>query len=550
MDLIETKLEPEKEDGNIEYKLKLINKDENRIERLASQMRFRTEEGDGECIYNLGIEDNGKIVGITQSEYQDTLSVLKNAANMNNYAITLLSSSSVSREQKKGELRSIYEVMIREKNDNKYIDLRVAIAGSVDSGKSTFTGSIVNGIVDDGRGYARSMIFNYPHEIKTGRTSSISHQILGFDENGEIVNYRSICGKMSWPDIVRSSSKIVTFFDLAGHEKYLKTTILGLTSSPPNMCFIMVGANRGILRMTREHIFLCITLGIPFAFVITKIDMIADNEKIYNDTMMTINKILKSPIVRRIPVKVNNIQDILTCAKQIHTESIVPIFNISNVTGEGLDNIRQFLNVLKKEPVKVVDNNVKFFIDYIWNVTGIGTVVGGNLVSGKIKVGDRLFLGPNNNEYESIIVKSIHSKRVPVQSVSYGSYVCLGLKKVVNRKNIRRGNVILSDISQQLFIKKFDADIKVLHSHTTTIRIGYSPVLNALSIRQTAKLTDIITKTSSRPIENEDKILRTGDQALATFEFAYQAEYLPVGTKILLSEGRTKVIGVVKKLYE
>lgn len=545
MDLIETKLEPEKEDGNIEYKLKLINKDENRIERLASQMRFRTEEGDGECIYNLGIEDNGKIVGITQSEYEDTLSVLKNAANMNNYAITLLSSSSV-----KGELRAIYEVMVREKNDNKYIDLRVAIAGSVDSGKSTFTGSIVNGIVDDGRGYARSMIFNYPHEIKTGRTSSISHQILGFDEKGEIVNYRSICGKMSWPDIVRSSSKIVTFFDLAGHEKYLKTTILGLTSAPPNMCFIMVGANRGILRMTREHIFLCITLGIPFAFVITKIDMIADNEKIYNDTMMTINKILKSPIVRRIPVKVNNMQDILTCAKQIHTESIVPIFNISNVTGEGLDNIRHFLNVLKKEPVKVVDNNVKFFIDYIWNVTGIGTVVGGNLVSGKIKVGDRLFLGPNNNEYESIIVKSIHSKRVPVQAVSYGSYVCLGLKKVVNRKNIRRGNVILSDVSQQLFIKKFDADIKVLHSHTTTIRIGYSPVLNALSIRQTAKLTDIITKTSSRPIENEDKILRTGDQALATFEFAYQTEYLPVGTKILLSEGRTKVIGVVKKLYE
>ena len=554
---LDTKMEPEKEDGNIEYKLKLINKDETRIEKLASQMRFRTEEGEGECIYNLGIEDNGKVVGITQAEYDSTLSVLKNAADMNNYTITLLSSSLISREQKKGstisgDQRSIYEVMVREKNDNKYIDLRVAIAGSVDSGKSTFTGSIVNGIVDDGRGYARSMIFNYPHEIKTGRTSSISHQILGFDEKGDIVNYRSVCGKMSWPDIVRSSSKIVTFFDLAGHEKYLKTTILGLTSAPPNMCFIMIGANRGVLRMTREHIFLCITLGIPFAFVITKIDMIADNEKIYNDTMTTINKILKSPIVRRIPVKVNNTQDILTCAKQIHTESIVPIFNISNVTGEGLDKIRMFLNVLKKEPVnRLVEQskNVKFFIDYIWNVTGIGIVIGGNLVSGKIKVGDRLFLGPNNNEYEPIVVKSIHSKRVPVQVVNCGSYVCLGLKKVVNRKNIRRGNVLLSDASQQLFVRKFDADIKVLHSHTTTIRVGYSPVLNALSIRQTARLSDIVSKTSSRPIENEDKILRTGDQALATFEFSYQEEYLPVGTKILLSEGRTKVIGVVKNIY-
>lgn len=541
----ETKMAPERAEGNIEYKLKLLNKTEDRIEKLASQMRFRTEEGEGECIYNLGVEDKGRIVGITEPEYKETMRILNDAAEMNNYAITLLSSTAISSNKS----RSIYEVMVREKNDNKYIDLRVAIAGSVDSGKSTFTGAIVNGVVDDGRGYARSMIFNYPHEIKSGRTSSISHQILGFDEKGDIVNYRGICGKMSWPDIVRSSSKIVTFFDLAGHEKYLKTTILGLTSSPPNMCFIMIGANRGVLRMTREHIFLCITLGIPFAFVLTKMDMIADNEKIYKDTMTTINKILKSPIVRRIPVKVNNIQDILTCAKQMNTESIVPIFNVSNVTGEGLDNIRQFLNVLKKEPVKVVDNNVKFFIDYIWNVTGIGTVVGGNLVSGKIKVGDKLLLGPNNNEYEHVVVKSIHSKRVPVQSVVYGSYVCLGLK-AINRKNIRRGNVILSEPNQQLFIKKFDADIKVLHSHTTTIRVGYAPVLNALSIRQTAKLSDVISKTSSRPTENEDKILRTGDQALATFEFLYQAEYLPVGTKILLSEGRTKVIGVVKRTYE
>jgi GTPase len=534
---------PEREDGNIEYKLKLINKDEERIEKLASQMRFRTEEGDGECIYNLGVEDKGRIIGISEIEYEETINVLNSAAQMNNYAITRLSSSSISQNKK------IYEVMVREKNDNKYIDLRVAIAGSVDSGKSTFTGALVNGVFDDGRGYARSMIFNYPHEIKSGRTSSISHQILGFDENGDIVNYRSVCGKMSWPDIVRSSSKIVTFFDLAGHEKYLKTTILGLTSCPPNMSFIMIGANRGVLRMTREHIFLCITLCIPFAFVITKMDMIEDNEKVYKDTMTTINKILKSPIVRRIPVKINNMQDILTCAKQMNTESIVPIFNVSNVTGEGLDNIRHFLNVLKKEPVKVVDTNVKFFIDYIWNVTGIGIVVGGNLISGKIKVGDKLFLGPNNNEYESITVKSIHSKRVPVQSASFGSYICLGLKKIVNRKSIRRGNVILSDVSQQLFIRKFDADIKVLHSHTTTIRVGYSPVLNALSIRQTVRLSDIISKTSSRPTEVEDKILRTGDQSLSTFEFVYQDEYLPLGTKILLSEGRTKVIGVIKKVY-
>ena len=36
---------PEKNDGNIEYKLKLLNKDDNRINELTTQLRFRCEEG-------------------------------------------------------------------------------------------------------------------------------------------------------------------------------------------------------------------------------------------------------------------------------------------------------------------------------------------------------------------------------------------------------------------------------------------------------------------------------------------------------------------------
>ena len=36
-------MDPEKEDGNIEYKLILVNKDSDRIETLASQMRYRCD---------------------------------------------------------------------------------------------------------------------------------------------------------------------------------------------------------------------------------------------------------------------------------------------------------------------------------------------------------------------------------------------------------------------------------------------------------------------------------------------------------------------------
>ena len=60
---------------------------------------------------------------------------------------------------------------ITNKPDN-YI--RIALVGNVDSGKSTLVGVLTKGILDDGWGASRKKVFNYPHENKTGRTSSIA----------------------------------------------------------------------------------------------------------------------------------------------------------------------------------------------------------------------------------------------------------------------------------------------------------------------------------------------------------------------------------------
>lgn len=55
----------------------------------------------------------------------------------------------------------------------------MAVCGNVDSGKSTTIGVLTRGVLDNGRGLARSHVFVHKHEIETGRTSSVSHQILG-----------------------------------------------------------------------------------------------------------------------------------------------------------------------------------------------------------------------------------------------------------------------------------------------------------------------------------------------------------------------------------
>jgi len=77
--------------------------------------------------------------------------------------------------------------------------------------------------------------------------------------------------------ITGKSDKLLTFIDLCGHEKYLKTTMFGMIGLIPDYAMIIVGSNMGISRMTIEHINISLALRIPFFVVITKIDICPEN---------------------------------------------------------------------------------------------------------------------------------------------------------------------------------------------------------------------------------------------------------------------------------
>jgi GTP-binding protein 1 len=55
--------------------------------------------------------------------------------------------------------------------------------------------------------------------------------------------------------------------------RYLKTTIGGMTGHLPDYCMLLIGANMGVTRMTKEHLGLALALRLPLIVVITKIDM-------------------------------------------------------------------------------------------------------------------------------------------------------------------------------------------------------------------------------------------------------------------------------------
>ncbi|KFM82989.1 GTP-binding protein 2, partial [Stegodyphus mimosarum] len=74
-------------------------------------------------------------------------------------------------------------------------------------------------------------------------------------------------------EICDSSKKLITFIDLAGHQKYLKTTVFGLTGHSPHFAVLVVSAVSGLSGIAKEHLGLATVVDIPIVVVINKIDL-------------------------------------------------------------------------------------------------------------------------------------------------------------------------------------------------------------------------------------------------------------------------------------
>lgn len=68
------------EEGNVEYKLKLLNPTSSRLEHLITQMKWRLKEGQGEAIYQIGVADCGVLTGLSVQDMDSSLCTLKKMA--------------------------------------------------------------------------------------------------------------------------------------------------------------------------------------------------------------------------------------------------------------------------------------------------------------------------------------------------------------------------------------------------------------------------------------------------------------------------------------
>lgn len=512
-------------------KLALVSPNGEQYDSLVRQLRDRMEEGCGETIYVIGMGSDGGDWGLNEKDMEASVATVHSMCEQ-------LDADLIPLRERKETAGMVQDFLIRRRvGELDFLEVRVAVVGNVDAGKSTLLGVLTHGELDNGRGFARQKLFRHKHEMESGRTSSVGNDILGFDQEGQVVNKPdSHGGSLDWTKICEKSSKVITFIDLAGHEKYLKTTVFGMTGHLPDFCMLMVGSNAGIVGMTKEHLGLALALNVPVFVVVTKIDMCPAN--ILQETLKLLQRLLKSPGCRKIPVLVQNKDDVIVTASNFSSERMCPIFQISNVTGENMDLLKMFLNLLSSRTSYRDDQPAEFQIDDTYSVPGVGTVVSGTTLRGLIRLNDTMLLGPDPlGSFISIAVKSIHRKRMPVKEVRGGQTASFALKKI-KRSSIRKGMVMVSPRLSPQATWEFEAEILVLH-HPTTISPRYQAMVHCGSIRQTATILSM----------NRD-CLRTGDKASVHFRFIKTPEYLHCDQRLVFREGRTKAVGTITKLLQ
>ena len=462
-----------------------------------------------------------------------------------------------------------YIIIVDMNNTAVNTELGIAIAGSVDSGKSTFVGVLTSGKLDNGDGSARISVARHQHELQSNKTSSISSK-----------------------SIILQNKKAVTLIDLCGHDKYLKTTAYGIAGHYPDYAFLIIGANKGVLQMTRQHTMLLLSNNIPIIIIITRFDITPEN--IYNETCKMIDNycknVMKTPAVFiNTPYNILHNDDIYKDDKLQFLKDIIkhdntrqlniPVITISNKTGYYIDFILNMITNLQPRNMwknfdddinkKLIDrcqntiiknfishiepslfvnpkNNTShvFFIDGVYNKTGIGVVISGINRGGILNIGDILYLGPFGKEFKEVRIKSMYNyiqEKITVAQHHHRVTIAIAsTDKDVSRKNIRKGMVLLKskDNFKDFISWRFNAAITIFN-HSTTLKNGYSPIIQVGNVRQTGRMI-------YDPLKNDNKdCIKSKDFAYVTFKFKQYPEYIEPYQIFAFRSGIVHGVGVI-----
>jgi selenocysteine-specific elongation factor len=201
----------------------------------------------------------------------------------------------------------------------------------------------------------------------------------------------------------------LSLVDVPGHERFVRNMVAGATGI--DLFLLVIDAGEGARSQTREHLSIIRILGIEHGVVaVTKADAV--------DVEM-----------RELAVEE---------ARELVPDA--PVIVTSARTEEGLDDLRQALaDAADRVDERRSTGPTRLFVDRVFTLRGIGTVVTGTLWSGSIGTGDELAAEPGGRR---VRVRSVQVHDRPVERAEAGQRVAVALPGV-ERDDLRRGDALV-----------------------------------------------------------------------------------------------------------
>ena len=207
----------------------------------------------------------------------------------------------------------------------------------------------------------------------------------------------------------------IAFIDVPGHERFIKNMVAG--AATVDFALLVIAADDGIMPQTREHFEILKLLRIKGGLiVVTKCDLA---EEAWIDLVE---------------------EELRELVKGSFLEPS-PIFRVDALSGQGIDTLKSAIvaKAQTKQP-EILGDIFRLPVDRVFSIKGFGTVVTGSVLSGQVRVEDRLELLPSQTP---VRVRSIESHGEVVTSARAGMRAALNLPQI-SVDDIDRGDVVVT----------------------------------------------------------------------------------------------------------
>lgn len=256
------------------------------------------------------------------------------------------------------------------------------------------------------------LIIGTAGHIDHGKTSLIK-ALNGFEgDTLKEEQERQITLNLSFSSLEKEDKKL-SFIDTPGHKDLLKTMISGAFAL--NACLFVVDINEGLKAQSLEHLSVLELLGVK-------------------DLILVLNK---CDLCEDIDAKTKEI------AAQLSLKPL-KIFHTSVRSNLGIESLKNYLfSLQEKESEEAIFH---FYIDRVFSLKGVGTIVTGSLNEGEIALKEKIICLDTQQE---LIIKNIQNHDSNLDQIKAPARVALSLN--CDYKNLQKGFLL----SKKGFFKPF-----------------------------------------------------------------------------------------------